>query len=142
VREEVTHSFLNANLRSVYIKRLSELKKHKPESNYSTANKDNSNKENLTDRSSNSQLESERESQQQLMSKPIIKPKGLNIQLTQVSKVAPTVPKVDLSRKLPLLDTSAPQKQELTERSDKSTPKSSTRVPVLRTGAHLNSEEH
>jgi len=34
------------------------------------------------------------------------------------------------------------QSSEITERSDKSTPKSSTRVPILRNFITLNSDEH
>jgi len=96
---------------------------------------------------------------------------NFSIQLNQINKdkdsnlnknrETPNIPKVDLSikTKLPinisLLDNKREdkgdkeqkqKKEELSERSDKSTPmstpKSSTRVPLLRTGDHLNSEEY
>lgn len=91
---------------------------------------DISSKENYSDRSSSS-------NRYEQDSIPIVKnkPKGfnMNLDLNQISLEK----QVNKAKKMQLINSN-----DLSERSDKSTPKSSNRVPILRSNNLISAEEH
>jgi hypothetical protein len=72
---------------------------------------------------------------------------GLNINLDQIRLDSDSKFSANVNVNQPNIPTlnnitSNQQSSEITERSDKSTPKSSTRVPILRNFITLNSDDH